>query len=46
MRIVWCEFNDKPCIYPEPDDLENCRYCPEYDRVKAASKMTSDESAI
>ena len=46
MRIVWCELNDKPCVYPEPDDLENCRYCPKYDWVKAASKMTSDESII
>ena len=30
---VWCELNNKPCIHPAPDGLQNCRACSEYDFI-------------
>lgn len=33
-KIIWCKLNNKPCIHPQSDDLENCRYCEEYDIIK------------
>lgn len=29
-KMVWCELRNIPCIHPEPDGLENCRYCEKY----------------
>lgn len=28
--MVWCELRNIPCIHPESDGLENCRYCEKY----------------
>lgn len=28
--MVWCKLRNIPCINPEPDGLENCRYCEKY----------------
>nr|DAM76072.1 MAG TPA: hypothetical protein [Caudoviricetes sp.] len=28
--MVWCKLSNIPCIHPEPDGLENCRYCEKY----------------
>nr|DAE27946.1 MAG TPA: hypothetical protein [virus sp. ctDYl1] len=28
--MVWCKLRNIPCIHPEPDGLENCRYCEKY----------------
>ena len=28
--MVWCKLRNIPCIHPELDGLENCRYCEKY----------------
>ena len=28
--MVWCNLRNIPCIHPESDGLENCRYCEKY----------------
>lgn len=28
--MVWCKLRNIPFIHPEPDGLENCRYCEKY----------------
>lgn len=33
--MTWCNLKNVPCIYPGPDDLENCRYCEYYNFRKA-----------
>lgn len=33
-KMVWCNLRNIPCIHPEPDGLENCRYCEKYSFTK------------
>nr|DAJ33275.1 MAG TPA: hypothetical protein [Herelleviridae sp.] len=43
--MVWCKLRNIPCIHPEPDGLENCRYCEKYSFEKYLEyKKKSQES--